>query len=268
MREQQSAPWIVVGIDGSKAATNAAKWAIVEANSRDLPLRLVHVIEDGAGSASATDPDIGVEYAETVLREADAALQADGKPVKVESVLVRGIAERALIDESRHAAMVCVGSVGISRCSSKLLGSTAASLASAAHCPVAIIRNPCSATVLAGGWIAVAVDDAPGNDALLEHAFREASLRAAPILALQVHPWQRGRLLDCLLDRWASRYPDVPVRVTPVQRGITEFLAETDESVQLAVIGEAESDSLIRIVGPIRRAAADHTGCSVLVVRD
>ena len=36
-----SAP-VVVGVDGSNAAINAAKWAIDEAISRDVPLRIVH----------------------------------------------------------------------------------------------------------------------------------------------------------------------------------------------------------------------------------
>src|SRR6185436_12732044 len=37
-----SAP-IVVGVDGSTAALTAARWAIDEAISRDVPLRIVHV---------------------------------------------------------------------------------------------------------------------------------------------------------------------------------------------------------------------------------
>jgi nucleotide-binding universal stress UspA family protein len=37
-----SAP-VVVGVDGSDAAIDAAKWAIDEAISRDVPLRIVQV---------------------------------------------------------------------------------------------------------------------------------------------------------------------------------------------------------------------------------
>jgi nucleotide-binding universal stress UspA family protein len=35
---------IIVGIDGSDAAVRAAIWATDEAITRDIPLRLVHVI--------------------------------------------------------------------------------------------------------------------------------------------------------------------------------------------------------------------------------
>jgi nucleotide-binding universal stress UspA family protein len=38
-------PSVVVGIDGSRAAGNAALWAVDEAVSRDIPLRLVYAID-------------------------------------------------------------------------------------------------------------------------------------------------------------------------------------------------------------------------------
>ncbi len=37
-------PSVVVGIDGSQAAIQAAEWAVDEAVSREVPLRLVEVI--------------------------------------------------------------------------------------------------------------------------------------------------------------------------------------------------------------------------------
>jgi hypothetical protein len=80
--------------------------------------------------------------------------------------------------------MVCVGSVGIGRIARVLVGSTAAALAHKAHCPVAITRTDHDAPALDTGWVAVVVDDSPGNDAVLEHGFREARLRNASILAL------------------------------------------------------------------------------------
>ena len=40
-----SAPSVVVGIDGSRTALDAALWAVDEAVSRDIPLRLVYAID-------------------------------------------------------------------------------------------------------------------------------------------------------------------------------------------------------------------------------
>ncbi len=39
-------PPVVVGIDGSDAAVNAAQWAVDEATGRHAPLRLIYVIND------------------------------------------------------------------------------------------------------------------------------------------------------------------------------------------------------------------------------
>lgn len=268
MNQPQLTQSIVVGIDGSHAAINAAKWASAEARSQGLPLRLVHVIEEDAASASATDPDLGMEYTETVLSEADAALQADKEPVKVETAMVRGSPGESLIAESHDAAMVCVGSIGVGCCTSMLFGSTGTALARGAHCPVAIIRTHRDTAAPACGWIAVAVDDLPGNDILLEYAFREAQLRNAPILALEARPWQRARLLDERLECWASRYPNVRIRLTLIQRRLTEFLANTDEPVQLAVIGKTDANRITHIMGPVTHGIPDQAGCSVLVVGD
>ena len=47
-------PSVVVGIDGSRAAGNAALWAVDEAVSRDIPLRLVYAIDSTDNSDNVT----------------------------------------------------------------------------------------------------------------------------------------------------------------------------------------------------------------------
>ena len=268
MNNPQSSQRIVVGIDGSDAAINAAKWAAVEAISRNIPLRLIHAIPQRPADA-AGDDSLDVEYAQASLRAADAALDATGQPVKVECDIVRGSSESALIDESQDAAMVCVGSVGTGWVARKVLGSTADTVARKAHCPVAVIRNTPEP---AGGYVAVAVEESETNDAVLEHGFREARLREAPILAMGVWRWGLGeipyRQLDHRLGPWVSQYREVHVQPAAARRGATEFLTHTQESVQLAVVGSEDADKVARMVGPITARPDGHTGCSVLVVRD
>ncbi len=119
---------VVVGVDGSDAAIDAAKWAIDEAISRDVPLRIVHVTHIEREPASPEDTfRLEVQYAESSLRAATAAVEANGKPVKIETEILWGSPDTALINESRNASMVCVGSVGIGAVASKIWGSTAAS---------------------------------------------------------------------------------------------------------------------------------------------
>lgn len=272
MSNPHSSERVVVGIDGSDAAINAAKWAATEAVSRKIPLRLIHAIPQRDADGAPSDDSLDTEYAQMALRAADAALQAMGDPVKVECDIVHGSPEAALIEASRDAAMVCVGSVGTGWLARKVLGSTAGAVAAKADCPVAIIRHNPEDTDSASGYIAVAVDESPGNDAVLEHGFREARLREAPILAMGTWRWGLGEIpypqLDHRLGPWVSQYREVHVQPAAARHGAAEFLTHTQESVRLAVIGSEEADKVARMVGPIAAHPGDHTGCSVLVVRE
>lgn len=114
---------IIVGIDGSHAAITAALWGVDEAISRAVPLRLVSVIKPTHPSPDDYDRDLA--HAERSLREAQSAVEAAGKLVKIETDIPRGPAGPVLVEASRDAEMICVGSVGIGRYASSILGSTA-----------------------------------------------------------------------------------------------------------------------------------------------
>ena len=268
---KSSAP-VVVGVDGSDAAINAAKWAIDEAISRDVPLRIVHVTHiEGDETAPEDAFRLDVQYAESSLRAASAAVEATGKPVKVETDILWGSPDIALIDESRNAALICVGSVGIGAIARKLWGSTAASLAERAYCPVAIIRTPHNTPASGSDWIVVVVEDHADNESVIEHAMEEARLRKAPVLAVGV--WQEDLdetpydELDRRVEKWKQRYPDVHVYPVATRAGVARFLAANkDESVQLAVVGGADADQVAQIVGPHSHPLVPHGECSVLVV--
>jgi nucleotide-binding universal stress UspA family protein len=270
MDHTESASSIVVGVDGSDAALNAARWAIPEANARDLPLRLVYAVAPPRADAPPGDTDLDTEYGETALRAACAAVHATGQPVKLETDLVVGLPNRVLIDESRRAAMVCVGSVGIGWLARRVLGSTAADVAQRAQCPAAIIRTSRDAGIPDSGSIAIVVDDSADNDLVLEHGFREAELRGAPILALGVWRWGFGEIpysqLQHRLGRWVTQYPRVHVRPAAARDGAAEFLSGTQEPVHLAVISSADAGKVAKLVGPIDPHFG-HAGRSVLIVR-
>src|ERR1700727_2074664 len=106
----RSASAVIVGADGSQGAANAVRWAIDEAISHDVPLRIVHVT--GVEEQPADNVRREIEYAATSLRAATAVVDATGKPVKVETDILWGPVSTALVDESRTASVLCVGSVG------------------------------------------------------------------------------------------------------------------------------------------------------------
>jgi nucleotide-binding universal stress UspA family protein len=264
---------IVVGIDGSEAAMYAAQWAVKEAQSREVPLRLVHVIhtdiEPGV-EVSVDDDGLDVQYGESVLRIAAEAVTRTGKPVKVETALLRGHASRALMLESREADMVCVGSVGIGRFSCAELGSTAADLAEGACCPVAIIRADHTDVRPGSDWIAVPIYASVDNEAIVPHAMDEARLRGAPVLALGVWRDTFGEMaygLDKRVQVWRRRYPDVRVYATATRAGVADYLADNDGQVQLAVIGSADADEVLELISPQKQPARGRAECAVLIVR-
>lgn len=261
----QSPTTVVVGIDGSRQAIHAAEWAIDEAVSRDITLRLVH----------ATQPDkepAAIEYAEAALRAASAAVEATGKPVMVATAIVHGSPDAVLIAESSGAEMLCVGSVGIGSVARILLGSTAATLATEGYCPVAIIRSRRHAAPSDSGWIAVVVDDDPDNDAVVAQAMREAKLRKASLLAIGVWRSDLGEIpydqLDRRLGKWVNQYPDVHVQPVAARSGPAEFLRNTDEAIQLTVVGTRDANHIAALVGPPGHPIFAHAECSVLIVRD
>lgn len=56
MKDGSASAAVVVGVDGSQASSNAVRWAIDEAISRDVPLRIVHVtdVEEQRPTTSAS----------------------------------------------------------------------------------------------------------------------------------------------------------------------------------------------------------------------
>jgi len=203
---------------------------------------------------------------------ASAAGATTGKPVKVETAILRGDPASTLIAESRDAEMVCVGSVGIARFARALLGSTAASLAEGAHCPVAIIRTQQRPPTPESDLIVVAVNDSPGNDDVVQQAMEEGQLRHAPVLALGVWREDLGEMPHDEVDRrvqfWIRRYPGVHIHAAAPRTGIADFLdAMSDRRVQLAVIGCSDTDQVACLIGPHRHPILGHAECSVLIVR-
>jgi nucleotide-binding universal stress UspA family protein len=263
---------VVVGIDGSRAAIHAAEWAVDEAIARDVPLRLVCVtpIESTETPSSGALP-LNIEYAETMLRQADAAILATGKAVKVETAIVRGDATAVLLAESRNAELVCVGSVGIGVIARRFLGSKATALAEGAHCPVAIIRDRGEDQRAHRGWIAVAVKASTDDEDIVVAAMEEARLRHVPLVAVGL--WQEDfgftpyDELDRLVQAWGQRYPDVHVYPVTTRSGLAKFLADDEEPIEFVVVGADEAGRVAQLVGPHSHPILEHRECSVLIVR-
>ncbi|MGB3351946.1 MAG: universal stress protein [Mycobacterium sp.] len=268
MNSNTTASSVVVGIDGSDTAIRAARWAVAEAIKLNVPLRLVYVTK--ATHSSSDDYELDVHKGKSSLQLAQNAIEATDRPVKIETAIVTGPPSVALLAESQNAGMVCVGTVGIDRYARSILGSTATELAEKGHCPVAVIRPHDDGE--SGGeirWIAVAVNNDPGNDIVVAHALQEARLRDAPVLAVGENRGTRSAEdLDARVAQWRLRYPDVHIYPIAEHTDLMSFLRHCDERLQLVVIGGSQAGELAQIVGPAGHSILHHAKVSVLVVRN
>ena len=208
-----------------------------------MALRIVHVTRiEGDETAPQDAFRLEVQYAESSLRAATAAVKATGKPVTVETQILWGSPDMALIDESRNAALICVGSVGIGAMARELWGLRRLRWPKRRCAPSRSSGLPSHAD---GGsdWIVAVVEDHADNESVIEHAMEEARLRKAPVLAVGV--WQEDlgepRTTNSTVE---SRSGSSVTRCARLPGGrprrCRPFLADNkDESVQLAVVGGA-----------------------------
>jgi nucleotide-binding universal stress UspA family protein len=253
MTKQGRSQSVVVGIDGSQAALEAATWAVAEAANLGVPLRLVYV--SAAKHTCRPRGTCGAEHAESALYRAEMAVEDMGRSVHIETAAVCGRPDCVLIDESRRAALVCVGSEGKGPCTRMPLGSTAAALVKHSHCPVAIVR-PGAAIQADTGWIAAVQNDEPDNDAVVHRAMEEGRLRRAPVL-----------LIDMRVDSWIRRYSDVHVQTVAARRGGTRSIENRSDSIQLAVVGSADAEHVARLVWPNYHPVLGDANHSLLLIR-
>jgi nucleotide-binding universal stress UspA family protein len=141
---------LVVGVDGSKIATLAVRWAAREAKFRGAELELVSVWEIpigalGYGYAFAGIPDDMLKELETtagqILATAAEVAREEAPDVEMKTRAVQGQAADVLVGASRDADLLVVGSRGMGGFRELLLGSVSQQCAHHAICPVVIVRH-------------------------------------------------------------------------------------------------------------------------------
>jgi nucleotide-binding universal stress UspA family protein len=131
---------VVVGLDGSADSTTALHWAERYAKSTHARLRLVTAWNwlPAYGGAMIYEGYRPNEEAQEVLDKALAELTLP--PDRVESVCRQGAARSVLVEESKDAALLVVGSHGHTVLGSVLLGSVSNHCVHHAACPVVVAR--------------------------------------------------------------------------------------------------------------------------------
>ncbi|MQS16911.1 universal stress protein [Streptomyces kaniharaensis] len=143
MDANDSAPRVVVGVDGSPSSHAALRWAVRHA-------KLIGGVVDAVGaweppshfgwSAPVVDMSYDKDLAERRFTdELQAVLGAD-RPVEVRQTMVMGDPSDVLLDAAQGAELLVVGSHGHTGFTRALLGSVSTRCAQHATCPVVIVR--------------------------------------------------------------------------------------------------------------------------------
>lgn len=138
---------VVVGVDDSEPAMAAVKLGFDAAAARGVPLVALHGYTS-ASSEAVFDPSLwdpsGEEFKQaltdqvTVLLANEAAAHPD---VPVEVRIEQARPQDALVEASKEAGLVVVGSRGRGGFRGLLLGSTSKHVLREAHCPVIVTRG-------------------------------------------------------------------------------------------------------------------------------
>lgn len=288
---------IVAGVDGSRCARNAARWAAAEAVRRPTALHLVHAYHLTPGGVAGVHPypphllaDLREEGA-AILADAVSELHGEFPELPIDTTLVYGDPATVLRHVSAAAALTVVGTRSIKPRSIKqgamTTGSVAAEIAKTARVPVAVIHPGTSSPT---GPIVVGVDGSPTSAAAIGFAFRTAAARKAKLVA--VHCWTGQSLvwplpsspagiIDPLpmrdseqirlgeeLERWTVQYPDVDVEQAVIHGAPGVRLLEYAPFAQLIVAGSRGQNTLTsKLLGSTGQALIAYSACPVVIVR-
>jgi nucleotide-binding universal stress UspA family protein len=284
---------VVVGVDGSDASDRAVLWGATQAGLERRPLVLVHGLNPGAattwlgspGFNPATVLEAFEDSARAQLKQAAEAVHAADPGIEVYRVFEHRDPRDALLEMSRTAALVVLGSRGRGPMASLLLGSVSLSVSQHASCPVVVLRR---GAVDSDGGIVVGSDGTARSDAAVGFAFRQASLRSLPLTVVHAfwseqdegYPSRARSYAEADLEDMRlllaesiagpqSDYPEVKVTLH-VERGIPDsVLRHACETAELVVVGTHPTNAIYDLLsGEVSRSVLGHARCAVAVVPD
>jgi nucleotide-binding universal stress UspA family protein len=271
---------VVVGVDDSDSARDAALWAADLATGWRAPLQLTHVV-NRAGSVSSSAPP-------QWLRELrDAAVRAGAE--QTSTAMRYGSPRDQLLAQAHDARLLVLGSYGEDGWSGMLVGSNALHLVGVSQCPLIVVRG--SAPGIApprSGPVVVGVDGTASGAAALRFAATVAS-KSQHRRLLAVHTWSdvvsdagRPRRLDdsvdtlaargaALLDRYLepvlAEYPTLTVeRQVLGDTPLRALLAHASDAWLVVVGQRRDLPAAGMLVGSTSRGLIEFASCPVAVV--
>ena len=242
---------IVCGIDGTPESLFAVKQAgrLVPPDGSLLLLTAMKLARAAsAGMAATHAAGLMQDEAERAIAEAKELVTAEGR-------IVNGDPATVLLNESRNATLLAVGSHGHRRVAGMLLGTVATRMLHEARCSVLIARpardpEAWPQTIVAG------VDGSPESELAVAAARSVADAHDADLRIVSA----TGDQVDSEVTRRVA--PEVQER----DGGALALLKAESETADLVVVGSRGLQGL-KSLGSVSERVAHQASCSVLVVR-
>lgn len=248
---------VVVGVDGSDNAAQAARWAAREALDLGLPLTVVHAVHLPSAPAAPYEPEDlvqrAVEQSRKLLESSAAELRAAFPALTIKTVLSEQSAAHALTALAPETAVMVTGTRGRGGFTGMLVGSVSRKLAAHASCPLVVVRGaeaePAANEVVFGVELGQ-------SQTVIRHAFAVAQRYGAALRVVHawwpaVYPSPMGayvadvedtreievKAVEELLAPVRAEFPDVKVEIVVRRGNPVPTLIEAAEGRRLLIVG-------------------------------
>jgi len=280
---------IIVGVDESRSAADALRWAVREGEYRGWPLTAVMAwgyLDQRHADGEHFDPDYGPDdAARTLLQLVNRAVPDEA--ISIERRVVCDLPARALLDQSTGADLLVVGARGFGGFHGLLVGSVSQRCAHHTTIPIAIVRSVDDPNNAVSNKIVVGIDGSKSSQKALAWAVEEALARraqltvvhawwpamfgaiefAAPILGIETFDATAKRTVDealaeCDVDGLAG-----PVATEIVEGGAARAILAGAADASLIVVGSHGRGAVAGMVlGSVSQQVIHHAACPVVVV--
>ncbi|HWS57298.1 MAG TPA: universal stress protein [Actinotalea sp.] len=276
---------ILVGVEDAPTSNDAVLWAAHAAAARGWRLELVTATGWPTVALDVLYDDGVIQGANTLL-ETTAARVAEVAPgVTVGVEVDRRIPALALVERSREADLLVVGTHRLSAVERVFSGSLSYQIAAGAHCPVVVVTHlpgaeatgvvvgaDGSADAVEAIALAAAEADWTGQDLHVVHAWQEPTTYAAadvfPLGVMdQVEQDERLVLAESVAGL-AEQYPDLVVHSHLMHEQAATALLAVARRARLVVVGSRGRHGVARLLlGSVSHTVVLHAGCPVMVAR-